>query len=59
MDDDVALVDQDILETPMVANRNKSRTTVTRSISPKPTSAEKIDLVISQAMETNTNKKTS
>ena len=57
MDDDVAVVDHNILETPMVGNRNKSRTTVTRSISPKPTSAEKIDLVISQAMETNTNRK--
>ena len=57
MDDDVAVVDHNILETLMVGNRNKSRTTVTCSISPKPTSAEKIDLVISQAMETNTNRK--
>ena len=41
----------------MVGNRHKSQTTVTCSISPEPTSAEKKDLVISQAVETNTNRK--
>ena len=56
-DDDVVTVDHDILETPMVGNRHKSWTTVTCSISRKPTSGEKIDLVISQAVETNTNRK--
>ena len=56
-DDDVITMDQDILETPMVAHKHNSRPTVTRSISPKMTSGGKIDMVISQALETNTNSK--
>ena len=56
-DDDVITIDQGILETPMVGHNHNSRTNVTRSISPKPTSGEKIDMVISQALETNTNSK--
>ena len=57
-DDNVITVDQDILETPMVGHKQNSRQTITHSISPKPTSGEKIDMVISQAMETNTTNKT-
>ena len=55
--DDVITMDQDILETPMVGHKHNSRPTMTRSISPKMTSGEKIDMVISQAVETNTNSK--
>ena len=56
-DDDVITMDQDILETPMVGHKHNSRPTVTRSISLKMTSGEKIDMVVSQAVETNTNSK--
>ena len=56
-DDDVITIDQGILETPTVGHNHNSRTNMTRSISPKPTSGEKIDMAISQAMETNTNSK--
>ena len=56
-DDDVITIDQGILETPTVGHNHNSRPNVTHSISPKPTSGEKIDMVISQALETNTNSK--
>ena len=56
-DDDVITMDQDILETPMVGHKHNSRPTMTHSISPKTTSGQKIDMVISQAVETNTNSK--
>ena len=56
-DDDVITMDQDILETPTVGHRHNSRPTLTHRISPKTTSGEKIDMVISQAVETNTNSK--
>ena len=55
--DDVITMDQDILETPTVGHKHNSRPTVTCSISLKTTSGEKIDMVISQAVETNTNSK--
>ena len=48
---------QDILETPMVGHKHNSRPTLTRSISLKTTSGEKIDMVISQDVETNMNSK--
>ena len=56
-DNDVITMDQDTLETPTVGHKHNSRPTVTCSISPKTTSGEKIDMVISQASETNTNSK--
>ena len=55
--DDVITMDQDTLETPMVGHKHNSRPTMTCSISPKMTSGEKIDMVISQAVETNTTSK--
>ena len=56
-DNDVITMEQDILETPTVGHKHNSRPTLTCSISPKTTSGEKIDMVISQAVETNTNSK--
>ena len=56
-DDDVITMDKDILETPTVGHKHNSRPTVTHSISPKTTSGEKIDMVISEAVETNTSSK--
>ena len=56
-DDDVIAMDQDLLETPTVGHKNNSRQTATCSISPKTTSGEKIDMAISQALESNTNSK--
>ena len=57
-DDNVIMMDQDILETPTVGHKQNSRQTITCSISPKSNSGDKIDMVISQAMETNTTNKT-
>ena len=54
---DVITMDQGILETPTVGHKHNSRPTATCSISLKMTSGEKIDMVISQAVETNTNSK--
>ena len=56
-DNDVITMDQDILETPTVGHKHHSRPTLTCSISPKTTSGVKIDMVISQAVETNMNSK--
>ena len=56
-DDDVITMDQDILEAPTVGHKHNSRPTLTCSNSPKTTSGEKIDMVISQAVETNMNSK--
>ena len=56
-DNDVITMEQDILETPTVGHKHNSRPTLTHSISLKTTSGEKIDMVISQAVETNMNSK--
>ena len=55
--DDVIAIDQDVLETPTIGHKNNSKQAAPRSISPKTTSGEKIDTVVSQALESNTTSK--
>ena len=55
--DDVIAIDQDVLETPTIGHKNNSKQAAPRSISPKMTSGEKIDMVIFQALESNTTSK--
>ena len=55
--EDVIAIDNDVLETPTIGHKNNSKKAAPRSISPKTTSGEKIDTVITQALESNMSSK--